>query len=250
MSFSSDLESAISYRFTRRELLDEALTHSSVVLSAPSDGSRRVKSGAEPGSNKGLWNERLEFLGDAVLSLGISTRLYARAEQFKEGELSKIRAALVNEGFLAGIARRLKLGDCIQLGRGERKARLQDQDSILADALEAVLGAVYLDGGFDAARFVVDRLFQEELEGSLDDLIGRDYKTELQELVQGLHKERPEYRVVEESGPPHARNFVVAVDVLGAELGQGSGSTKKAASQEAAKIALNAWKKKVEGAKS
>ena len=212
------LETALGYKFQRREFLDEALSHSSALA--------------------GPVNERLEFLGDAVLSLSISGRILSRDENFKEGELSKIRAALVNEAFLAGIARKIKLGGEVRLGHGERKAGLDDQDSILADALEAVLGAVYLDGGFDAARFVVDRLFQDELEGPFDQMIARDFKTELQEIVQERHKSRPEYAVVDESGPPHARSFTVVVKVLGIEHGSGSGGTKKSASQAAAKIAL------------
>ncbi len=216
------LETVLGHAFKDQSLLLQALTHSSAV-------------GSDPGCK---WNERLEFLGDAVLSLGVSTRLYSRGENFKEGELSKIRAALVNEAFLAGIARSMRLGDAIQLGRGERKAGLADQDSILADALEAVLGAVYLDGGFDAARFVVDRLFQEELGGTLDHLVTRDFKTELQELTQGMHQVRPEYSVIEESGPAHARSFVVSVSLHGEEMGRGGGATKKAASQAAARIAL------------
>ncbi len=220
------LQKSLGYEFKRPEILEEALTHAS------------ASSIADFSSARAKWNERLEFLGDAVLSLGVSTRLHARAEQFKEGDLSRIRAALVNEGFLAGVARRINLGDAIRLGRGERKAGLSDQDSILADALEAVLGAVYLDGGFDAARFVVDRLFQEELEGPLDHLISRDFKTELQEVVQGKLKERPDYVVLDESGPPHARTFTVAVTIQGVEMGRGSGNTKKSAAQAAAAIAL------------
>jgi ribonuclease-3 len=223
------VEKSLGYGFKRPELLDEALTHRSAVTVVAPDG------------GDSAWNERLEFLGDAVLSLGISTRLHARAEQFKEGELSKIRAALVNEGFLAGVARRIKLGDAIRLGRGERKAGLDDQDSILADALEAVLGAVYLDGGFDAARSVVDRLFQEELGGPLDHLFARDFKTELQEVVQGRLKERPDYVVLDESGPQHARTFTVAVSIQGIEMGRGTGNTKKNAAQAAAAVALRTY---------
>ncbi len=217
-----NLETALGYAFKDASLLTQALTHSSVA-------------GGKPECK---WNERLEFLGDAVLSLGVSTRLFSRSENFKEGDLSKIRAALVNEAFLAGIARGLGLGDAIQLGRGERKAGLADQASILADALEAVLGAIYLDGGFDAARFVVDRLFQEELEGTLDHLVTRDFKTELQELTQSLHQQLPEYTLIDETGPAHAKKFVVAVSLRGEEMGRGSGVTKKAASQTAARVAL------------
>ena len=227
---AAHFETVLGHTFKQPGLLIEALTHSSAVAGAS-------KAAAAPKVRR-RWNERLEFLGDAVLSVSISTRLFGRAEQFKEGELSKIRAALVNESFLAAIARRIKLGEIIQLGRGERKAGMDNQDSILADALEAVLGAVYLDGGFDAARSVVDRLFQEELEGPLDLLIVRDFKTELQEIVQGLHKELPEYLVTGESGPSHARSFTVVVKILGIEFGRGSGGTKKSASQVAAHTAL------------
>jgi len=227
---ASHLETLLGYNFKQPGLLIEALTHSSAVTADS-------KASVAPKVSR-RWNERLEFLGDSVLSVSISTRLFARAEQFKEGELSKIRAALVNESFLAGIARKIKLSEVILLGRGERKAGLDNQDSILADALEAVLGAIYLDGGFDAARSAVDQLFQEELEGPLDHLVVRDFKTELQEVVQGLHKELPEYHVTDEIGPPHARSFTVVVKILGIEFGLGSGSTKKNASQVAARAAL------------
>lgn len=229
------------YRFRKPELLEEALTHSSARKSAtirrdPIGGSSRDS--ALIGRNS--WNERLEFLGDSVLGLVISTALFSRDEQFKEGDLSRIRAALVNESFLAGLARRLNLGPKIRIGHGESKSGLQFQDSILADAMEAVIAAIYLDGGFPAAKSVVERLFEQELVGDVRHLIAHDYKTELQELIQGVYKQRPEYLLVDQSREQAGRIFTVVAGFNGVELGRGSGLSKKSASQEAARKALAA----------
>jgi ribonuclease III len=224
------------YTFSDPKLLAEALTHSSARKVSYDDhdskiAGRTVRSG-------GTWNERMEFLGDSVLSVVISTALFFRKEHFKEGELSRIRAALVNEVFLASLARRLQLGERIKLGHGERKAGLDDQDSILADALEAVIAAVYLDGGFAAAQRVVEGLFADQLRGDVHQLVAHDYKTELQELIQAAYKDRPDYSLVSQSQEQAGRIFTVSVGFRGVELGRGSGLSKKNASQEAARMAL------------
>ena len=218
------LEAEVGYNFQRRELLVEALTHRSAVDAAQ-------------------WNERLEFLGDSVLGLAISTELFRAGQQLVEGELSKLRAAIVNEKCLAAKARSIRLGEFLILGRGEEIAGGRYKDSILADAVEALLGAVYLDGGFPAVQSLVVRLFRCELDGSSDLICTRDFKTELQEHVQGLSKDLPVYEVVGETGPAHQRTFEVTVKIDGALVGRGTGCSKKRASIVAAREALTAIEK-------
>lgn len=215
------LEAEVGYTFQRRELLQEALTHRSAAEAV-------------------LWNERLEFLGDAVLGLAISTELFRSGEHLVEGDLSKLRAAIVNEKCLAAKARSIELGDSLNLGRGEELAGGRNKDSILADATEALLGAVYLDGGFPEAHAVVTRLFRCELDGSSSLTTARDYKTELQELVQERSKYLPVYEVVSEAGPAHQREFEVTVTIDGKLMGRGCGCSKKRASVAAAREALTA----------
>ena len=221
-----DLESTIGWTFKNKAFLYEALTHRSAVVST----------GAEPTL---AWNERMEFLGDAVLGLAIAQHLIERSEVLTEGELSKLRAALVNEAHLAAVARRIGLGDWLVLGRGEELAGGRNKDSLLADAVEALLGAVFRDGGFETARLLVKLLFSTDLGGELEALRGRDFKSELQELVQARLKARPEYKVLSEGGPAHAKSFEVAVLISNREWGRGHGASKKRASQEAARNALS-----------
>lgn len=224
------LEESLAYDFQRRELLEEALTHRSAA-----DCSARIE------------NERLEFLGDAVLSLAVSTEIFSQtspeAAMLPEGELSKLRAAIVNEKSLATKARGIGLGCCLRLGRGEDMAGGRNKDSILADAFEALLGAVYLDGGFPAAHTVVKTIFAGELNGSGRPVGQRDWKTELQELIQSRSRQLPVYQVISEEGPPHARIFAVEVAVDGRVVGVGSGGSKKRASMEAARVALSHFEK-------
>jgi ribonuclease-3 len=214
----SALEAGLAHRFVRPEHLAVALTHSSFSPDAAN-------------------NERLEFLGDAVLALAMSALLMSRFPQAREGELSKIRASLVNAEVLARQARRLDLGRWLELGKGEEKSGGREKLSILASAYEAVLGAVYLDAGYEAARAVVEAHFQADVEEHLT--VGvRDYKTELQELTQRLFRAIPTYALVEERGPDHDKQFVCSVTIGGTCYGQGVGRSKKLAEQAAATQAL------------
>ena len=186
------------------------------------------------------WNERLEFLGDAVLGLAVSRRLMERGRDFAEGELSRIRSAVVNETALAVAARALDLGSCLVLGRGAALAGGRDRDSLLANGFEAVLGAVFVDGGFTAADAVVGRLLEPRLAGDLTAMVAADFKTMLQEITQDRLKLTPTYEVTSAVGPDHEKVFEVRVLVAQREVGRGSGPSKKRASQEAARHAVSA----------
>jgi ribonuclease-3 len=184
------------------------------------------------------WNERLEFLGDAVLGLVIATKLM-KSEGMDEGQLSKIRASLVNEDTLAEVGCRLGLDQALILGRGEEKGKGRQKPSMIADALEATIGAIYVDAGFKAAeRVVLNVLFKDKLEGPLEQFLQYDFKTILQEYMQSELRQTPVYEVLEEIGPQHNREFKVAVIVDRNVLGAGLGKSKKMASQKAAKTAL------------
>jgi len=212
------LEERLGHRFVRGEHLLDALTHRSFAVDQEN-------------------NEKLEFLGDAVLSLAMSDVLMARFPEAREGDLSKIRASLVNADVLARHGRAHDLGRLLRLGKGEERSGGRDKVSILAAAYEAVLGAVYLDGGYEAARAVVERDFASDVAEHLR--VGlRDYKTRLQEVTQRLFRETPSYTVVEESGPDHEKRFVSEIGIAGQTRGRGEGRTKKAAEQEAAIQAL------------
>ncbi len=211
------LEAALGHHFARPEHLALALTHRS---SGEADN-----------------NEKLEFLGDAVLALAMADLLMARFPAAREGDLSKKRASLVNADVLACKARELELGRWLRIGKGEEKSRGREKPSILAAAYEALLGAVYLDAGFERARAVVEEHFREQAAG--DAPTGqRDYKTQLQELTQRLFRETPAYTLVEESGPDHAKWFVSEIAIGGQTRGRGVGRSKKTAEQAAAMEAL------------
>ena len=183
-------------------------------------------------------NQRLEFLGDAVLGLCVGTLLYETYPEMKEGEMTKMRAGLVNESQLADLARRIDLAESLFLGRGEESTGGRDKDSILADALEAVLAAIYLDGGFRAALEVVENLWGDLIaQGPGVDLFG-DYKTQLQELTQRLFGEVPAYHLTGSEGPDHARTFEISLVLAGRALSTGRGRSKKAAEKAAARRAL------------
>lgn len=194
-------------------------------------------SNEQPGRNF-PHNERLEFLGDAVLDLVISQLLFRSFPQFPEGELTRIRAEVVSERALAALARPLGLGYCLRLGRGEERSGGRDKDSLLANAFEAVLGAVFLDGGFEAAEVVIERLFSHAVESSACRKAGVDHKTRLQEFFQARHGKTPEYVMLEAEGPDHQRIYSVEVRFDGTAIGRGRGRTKKKAEQEAAREAL------------
>jgi ribonuclease III len=201
-------------------LLDQALRHSSYAHDNPGSGPS---------------NERLEFLGDAVLALSVSALLLARFPESSEGEMSRGRAALVNARQLAALARRLGLGAYLLLGRGEEGQAGREKPSLLANALEALLGAIYLDSGLEAVSRLTECWFSPLLATGLP---GQDFKTSLQEFTHARYKAPPDYRLMSESGPGHARHFQVEVRLQDRPLAQGEGRTKKEAEQRAACRAL------------
>ena len=216
------LEARLKHRFSNRELLFQALTHRSYAVER----------------HDSTDNERLEFLGDAVLDLLVGELLFLRFPDAPEGDLTKMRASLVNEGSLAARAREIGLDGFIRLGRGEEKTQGRSKPSILANVFEAVLGAIYLDGGLEAARSFLEALFSPLLEGDFSREFDMDYKTRLQEFTQARFREAPRYVVEETSGPAHHRLFHVAVHLRGKALARGSGRSKKEAERSAAREAL------------
>lgn len=213
-----EIEQQLGYAFVDRAWLERALTHRSVHI-------KGVKSDYE----------RLEFLGDAVFDLTVAHLLLDRHQEAHEGDLSKMRAALVNTTSLAEIARRLKLGRFIRLSRGELASGGAERSSILADVLEAVVGAVYREGGYDVARDVIERLLGEQIAT----VTPRDPKTELQEALHASGSDAPVYRLECVEGPEHSPIFISVVEVDGQIVGRGRGPTKKASQQEAAEQALS-----------
>jgi ribonuclease-3 len=184
-------------------------------------------------------NQRLEFLGDAVLGLLVSELCCSREPGAGEGELTRLRSAVVRAETLVYVARSLGLGELLELGRGEERSGGREKPSILADAMEALLAAVYLGGGLVAARAVVERLFGPLVAQAAAGLMVRDCKTELQEWLQARRQAPPAYAIVDSPGPQHARTFEVEVRVAGQAMGRGSGRTKKEAEQAAACVALD-----------
>lgn len=218
------LAGKLGYGFSRWELLVEALRHASYVN--------------ELGTAEMRDNERLEFLGDAVLSLSVSDILMERFGHASEGHLSKWRASVVNEKVLSDLARQLDLGSLILLGKGEELSAGREKPSILADAFEALLGAVYLDGGFEAAKQIVGRLLMPSMERLEEEGQVEDFKSLLQEFTQETLRTRPEYVMIEESGPPHDKTFRVALQIQQRTVAEGEGKSKKEAEQRAAKEAF------------
>jgi len=218
-----EIEQRLRYEFNDKDLLQEALRHSSYVNEL-GDGQLRD-------------NERLEFLGDAVLNLIIGHILMQRYPDLKEGDLSRNRANMVNESRLAKIARSFDLGLFIQLGKGEIQTLGREKNSILADTFEALMAAVFLDGGFDAAYQIVETNFQPLIEDLDTGASNLDYKSQLQEKVQVEHGLMPDYSIIREDGPDHDKTFWVSLKVLDIDT-QGSGKSKKAAEQDAARRAL------------
>jgi ribonuclease-3 len=212
----------MGYRFKDPELLQRALTHRSF-----SNEMRLVPH-----------NELLEFIGDSVLGLVVAQILFEDNPEAGEGRLSRIRSAAVNRESLAEVARRIGIGQHLRLGRGEGQSGGREKDSLLANAFEALLGAVYLEGGLKAARKVVERCLKERLRGLLEDKVDFDPKSRLQELVQQRHLPPPEYRLVSKQGPDHQPTYRVAVIISGREVASGEGSSRKSAEQTAAFEAL------------
>ena len=227
MDAKSPIEKSLSYAFKTRELLEEALRHSSYVNEVPDSGQRD--------------NERLEFLGDAVLNLVVGHLLMTRFPDYKEGELTRLRASLVNENQLAGLARHLDLGACLWLGKGETQTGGHTKNSILAGALEALTAAIYMDGGFQAAFAVVQMLFLPLIDQFNSGGDHVDFKSQLQEFAQARPGAMPHYSVVREEGPDHDKTFSVELRVLDIET-TGVGKSKKAAEQDAACRALTLLK--------
>lgn len=217
----SDLEHALGYHFVRSELLAAALVHRSYTAE---------HSGVED-------NERLEFLGDAVLQLVVTDRLFERHQELAEGEMAKVRAACVNRTELAVIARELGVGPFLKVGAGEAASGGKEKTSLLADAMEAILAAIYLDGGLEAARSVILTHWDELIARKALEPGHRDFKTRLQEVLATSGR-RPVY-AVEGDGPDHARVFTAEVSVDGTVVGRGSGRSKKEAEQRAAEDAIS-----------
>jgi ribonuclease-3 len=217
------LQKRIAHRFRDKQLLIEALTHRSYLHG-------RNEAGKD--------NERLEFLGDSVIELAVSHLLLRRFPCMDEGGLSKTRALLVKEATLASLARRVRLGKALRLGRGEEETGGREKDSILAGGLEALVAAVYLDSGYAEALRVIEGLYAlllEEMNGELKD---QDFKTRLQEYMQKHLDTTPRYIVTDEEGPDHAKTFGVVITIGGKAYGSGRGKSKKEAEQRAAEEAL------------
>ncbi len=212
----------IGYSFKNPALLDIALTHSSYANEIGVTHSENVN------------NERMEFLGDAVLELVISHLLYRTYPNMSEGQMTKFRASLVCEQSLATIARDIGLGSCLKLGRGEAMSGGNDRASILSDALEAVFGAVFLDGGLNCVQAVIERLFKDKLAEQAATFEFQDYKTYLQEVLQREGKNTVRYVITDASGPDHQKVFTAAVMSGDEVLATGTGATKKQAEQMAA----------------
>jgi ribonuclease III len=232
------LETRLGHRFDKPELLEQALVHSSVLPELRAEPASIL---TEPVQN----NERLEFLGDSVLQLLASEYLLQAFPDWSEGQLSKSRARIVNAQSLYNAAKRLKLGEHLRLGRGEEKTGGREKPAILADAFEAVVAAVYLDGGLQAARGMLERvLFAQALEERGERIAESDRKSALQEFLQGRGQPPAQYRLKGESGPDHQKVFQVEVWINGDRLARGEGSTKKEAEQRAAQSALELLEQK------
>ncbi len=223
---TSELENKIDYIFNNKELVTKALTHSSYT------NDRKM--------SKNMCNERLEFLGDAVLELLSSDFLYEKYPDKAEGELTKLRASLVSEKPLAAVARQIGLGEFLFLGHGEERTGGRKRDSVTSDAVEALLGAIYLDGGMEKAKTFALKYILNDIENKH---MFYDSKTILQELIQKYHKGVLRYDLVKDEGPDHEKNYGVNATIDGKIAGYGEGRTKKAAEQEAAYNAIKSLKK-------
>jgi ribonuclease-3 len=220
----NELEEAIGYRFERPERLLQALTHRSFT-----EESARAQ--------KHESNEQMEFLGDSILGFLVSESLIERFPEYQEGRLSKLKARLVSAAHLHPVAEQLELGRHLRLGKGEERSGGRKKRALLVDTLEAVVAAVYRDGGMSAARNLVERRILAAVDW--DQAPATDYKTELQEWLQERHSPPPRYSVAREQGPEHQKLFTVELRIGGRPIAEAEGSSKKAAEQAAAQIALN-----------
>jgi len=220
----SALQQSLGISFNDPSLLEQALVHSSYINENPGLAS--------------VSNERLEFLGDAVLGLVVAEKLYQDFPYFAEGKMTKLRSALVRRDFLARMARIIGLGDYLYLGKGEEVSGGRHKPANLAGAMEAVIAAIFLDQSPAAARNFILELINQELQKVVSEGAGIDYKSQLQELIQAKEQLTPAYRVIETAGPDHDKRFTVEVMVDNTALGRGSGKSKKMAEAEAARSAL------------
>ena len=216
------LQKTLGISFNEPSLLEQALVHSSYVNENPATTS----------------NERLEFLGDAVLGLIIAEELYQRLPQSSEGEMTELRSWLVRGDALSRMARAISLGNYLYLGKGEEASGGRLKPANLAGALEAVIAAIFLDQGYSVVRAFILRLVDKELKRALSQGIKNNYKSQLQELIQARQQQTPSYQVIEVTGPDHDRKFTVEVKIGNTVLGRGSGKSKKSAEEEAARSAL------------
>ncbi len=223
-----ELQDIIGYRFQDPDLLIRALSHRSYAT----DGREQLSDQLSQ-----LSNERLEFLGDAVLALAVNDYLYRTHPDRREGALTKMKSVIVSKPILSHYAKRSRLGSYVLLSENAQKSKVGEAESVLADTLEAIFGAVYLDGGFEAASACIHRMMLAEVQDVFDNEDNVNYKSLLQEYIQALHKVPPRYVVRSATGPQHDKDFVVEVGVHGKVLAAGAGKTKKLAEQEAAKEA-------------
>lgn len=226
------LELALGYRFQDKTLLRQALTHSSFINEFPGETAQD--------------NERLEFLGDSVLDLSIATILMKQFPTYKEGKMSKVRSSLVSDRNLAELAGQLNLGYYLRLGKGEETTGGRGKNSVLANSLEALIAAIYLDAGFERALEIVGSLFSPLIECG-ETFLNGDPKSALQELCHILFNAVPAYALIDEYGPDHAKTYRVSITVNGSPLAEGSGSSKKEAERIAAGIALKELEARKEG---
>lgn len=224
ISEPSDLEEQLGYRFRDRQLLGEALTHKSFQH--------------EYTGGQSAHNERLEFLGDSVLGLVIAEALYQEDNHLDEADMSKMKSYLVNKSVLHQIAAGLLLGNYVRLGRGEESTGGRQKHSILADTLEALFGAVFLDSGYESAKKLILQLYSKKISDVIQKKEGYDFKSELQECIQAAFGTLPEYRIVKQEGEEHRKVFTSEVYIKGVMFGTGKGKSKKEAQMLAAKEAL------------
>ena len=228
MATLSDLQKALGIEFDQPKFLEQALTHSSYVHENPETAP--------------ISNERLEYLGDAVLGLVFADMLFNRFPQYREGHLTRFRSLLVRSNTLFQVASKVRLGDYLYLGKGEESNQGRQKPANLACALEAVIAAVYLDKGLNATCDFILSLFKDEIDSFLSQDSTDDYKSLLQEMFQAHRQVTPSYNIIESSGPDHMKMFIAEVLVEGSVIAQGSGPSKKKAESEAARIALELLK--------
>lgn len=225
MENTAEIENCLGYIFKDKELLTEALTHRSFYYENPDTSTAH--------------NERLEFLGDSILGFVIVEYLFLSDKNLPESAMAKIKSFLVKEAVLSEIAGSLSLGKYLRLGKGEEATGGRTKKSLLSDTIEAVLGAIYLDGGYQKAQEVVLRLFGEKINNVMHTAVLADYKTELQEKTQLLFATLPEYRLIKQEGEEHKKVFTIEVYVDGKKFGRGTGKSKKEAQTSAAKEAIS-----------